>query len=345
MKVIYSDKHNLHDSEYEVSGGLLVKPFERPSRIEYILKRLKERGHSDMEGPNDFGLDPVLKICRRDYIDFLAEGFAAWKKAGYKGDMIATGYMTRRMVDKRPNFIDGQLSYYALSSETSINKGTWEAAQASKDVALTATEKVMKNGQPVFALCRPPGHHATADMFGGYCFLNNAAIAAQYMRDHGAKKVAVLDVDFHHGNGTQDIFYERGDVLFVSLHGQPQDAYPFFLGYEDEKGRGAGLGTTHNFPMPPGTAYGVWGQALATAIKTVQTFSADALVVSLGVDTYEKDPISFFKLINDDFTTMGRTVAGLNLPTVIIMEGGYAIDDIGVNVVNFLEGFSDGAKK
>jgi acetoin utilization deacetylase AcuC-like enzyme len=176
-------------------------------------------------------------------------------------------------------------------------------------------------------------------MYGGYCFLNNAAIAAQGFRDAGAERVAILDVDFHHGNGSQDIFYARDDVLFCSLHGQPEDAYPYFLGYKDEKGTGKGEGFNFNYPMPPGSKYDVWGAALADAMRKIKRFKPDVLVVSLGVDTFKDDPISFFKLTSDDFTTYGAAIAMLKLPTLFVMEGGYAVEAIGVNTVNVLEGF------
>jgi acetoin utilization deacetylase AcuC-like enzyme len=209
-------------------------------------------------------------------------------------------------------------------------------------VAQTAQRLVAGGARAAFALCRPPGHHAASDMYGGYCFLNNAAIAAQMFRDQGAGRVAVLDVDFHHGNGTQDIFYGRDDVLFCSLHGQPEDAFPHFLGYADETGSGGGEGFTVNYPMPPGTPFAIWGAALDDAIARIASYGPDALVVSLGVDTYKEDPISFFKLDSPDFLTMGDRIAKLGLPTLFVMEGGYAIDEIGLNTVNVLEGFEGG---
>jgi acetoin utilization deacetylase AcuC-like enzyme len=200
---------------------------------------------------------------------------------------------------------------------------------------------VASGARAAFALCRPPGHHATADQYGGYCFINNAAVAAQMFRDTGAGRVAILDIDFHHGNGTQDIFYARGDVLFASLHGAPQQAYPYFIGYADETGQGAGAGANLNFPMAPGTGYDAWSAALDIAIAKIRDWGADALVVSLGVDAFKEDPISFFRLESDDFTDAGRRIGRMNLPTVFCMEGGYAIEAVGINVVNVLEGFAD----
>ncbi|MGE8590937.1 MAG: histone deacetylase family protein, partial [Alcaligenes sp.] len=181
-------------------------------------------------------------------------------------------------------------------------------------------------------------HHAGADFFGGYCFLNNAALAAQALRDAGAARVAILDVDYHHGNGTQSIFYERGDVLTVSVHGDPTTEYPFFLGYADEEGEGAGFGANLNLPLAAGTDFATWTQAMQKGLAAIQAFKADAVVVALGVDTYEGDPISKFKLKSTDYLAVGRALASLALPTVYTMEGGYAVADVGINVANVLEG-------
>ncbi|MCP3688141.1 MAG: histone deacetylase family protein, partial [Gammaproteobacteria bacterium] len=176
-------------------------------------------------------------------------------------------------------------------------------------------------------------------MYGGYCFINNAAVAAQAFIDQGASRVAILDVDFHHGNGTQAIFYNRADIMFCSLHGDPKAAFPHFLGYADETGSGAGEGYNHNYPLGPGTGFQTWGAALDDACNKIKAYGPDALVVSLGVDTFEHDPISFFKLSSDDFARYGATIATLKLPTLFIMEGGYAVEEIGINTVNVLQGY------
>jgi len=238
-----------------------------------------------------------------------------------------------------PRNIDGRIGYYCLASETSISEGTWEAAYASAQVALTGAKLVQGGERAAFALCRPPGHHAAQDMFGGYCFLNNAAVAAQFLRDDGAEKVAILDVDFHHGNGTQAIFYDRDDVMFLSLHGDPDDAFPYFLGGADETGEGRGEGFNVNYPLPPGCPYSKWAEALDDACAKIAAYGPDALIVSLGVDTFENDPISFFKLTSADFANYGSRLARLKLPTLFVMEGGYAVKEIGVNTVNVLDGF------
>ena len=190
-----------------------------------------------------------------------------------------------------------------------------------------------------FALTRPPGHHAGPDFFGGYCFLNNGAIAAQALRDLGCAKVAVLDIDYHHGNGTQTIFYERADVMTVSIHGNPATEYPFFLGHANEHGAGAGVGYNINLPLPRGTGFPAWCEALDRAIEAVEDFGADALVVPMGMDTFKGDPISGFTLESSDYDAVGRLLAAASLPTVFTFEGGYAVDEVGFNAVNLLEAY------
>lgn len=339
MKTIYTDDHKLRAAKTELFGGALVSPFECPERLDYVLQRLNAVSLGAIEAPARHGLDPVRRIHDADYLEFLETCWAEWQAAGFEGEAIAANWPARRMTMRRPHHIDGKIGYHSLASETSISDGTWEAAQASADVALSARAAVAGGERACFALCRPPGHHAARDMFGGYCFLNNAAIAAQAFLDDGAGRVAILDVDFHHGNGTQDIFYERDDVLFLSLHGEPENAFPYFSGYADETGTGRGEGFTVNYPMPEGTPYDRWAEALEAACGRVADYAPDALIVSLGVDTFEEDPISFFKLTSDDYTRYGARIGAMGLPTLFVMEGGYAVAQVGINTVNVLQGF------
>ena len=342
MQTVYTDRHKLRNSKTELFGGELVPPFECPERAEIILDRLQSRQLGPVIGPSAHGMDPVLAIHDAPFVEFLRTCWTDWQAEGFKGEAIATTWPSRRMTrNTPPRNIDGRIGYYCLAAETSISDGTWEAACASADVALTGQRLVADGARAAFSLCRPPGHHAAADMFGGYCFLNNAAIAAQAFRDQGAARVAVLDVDFHHGNGTQSIFYDRADVLFLSLHGDPEDAFPYFLGGADETGAGAGEGFNVNYPLPEGCPFEKWAAALEDACNRIAEFGADALVVSLGVDTYKDDPISFFRLECEDFRTYGGRIAALRLPTLFVMEGGYAVEEIGINTVNVLEGFED----
>jgi acetoin utilization deacetylase AcuC-like enzyme len=241
--------------------------------------------------------------------------------------------------DVLPANFAARMGLFSMDAGTPLTSGTWVAARAGADCALSAAKAVAGGARSSFALTRPPGHHAGADFFGGYCFVNNAALAAQHLRDQGFPRVAVLDIDYHHGNGTQAIFYDRPDVFFTSIHGDPHTEYPFYLGYADECGAAAGLGSNLNLPLPRGSDYTTWSGALAQALAAIAGFGAQALVVSLGVDTFVGDPISGFTLRNDDYLRVGAQIASANLPTVFVFEGGYAVAEVGVNVANVLQGF------
>ena len=343
MITVYSDKHRLHAPRGEIHGGELVTPFESPFRADLILEAVREAGHGPIIEPEEFGLEAVLAIHDADYVRFLETAWDRWTAEGYAGDAIPTCFPARRMAQRPPEDIDGLLGYYAFAAETSIAAGTWQATLTATRCALTGAARLQAGARSVFALCRPPGHHAARDLFGGYCYLNHAAAAAQALRDAGAGRVAVLDVDFHHGNGTQDIFYGREDVLFASIHGDPKDAFPHFLGFADETGSGPGEGSTANYPLPPGTPYDRWAEALDDALSRIRAFGAEVLVVSLGVDTYEKDPISFFKLTSENFTRYGERLGRAGLPTLFCMEGGYGVPEIGLNTANVLSGFEQAA--
>ncbi|MFL1403848.1 histone deacetylase family protein [Marinobacter sp. M1N3S26] len=339
MKTIYSPLHHRRTATSELDGGMLIDPHERPSRAETILGRVKDQALGEILDPEPFGVEPILRVHTPEYVEFLEHCWEEWVAAGKPGEAIPQFWPARGMRQRPTSDIDGKLGYYALGADTSITEGTWEAARASVDVALTAQKLVANGERAAFALCRPPGHHAAADLFGGYCFFNNAAIATQAFLDQGAKRVAILDVDFHHGNGTQSIFYHRNDVLTISLHGDPDLVFPHFLGYEDETGEGAGEGHNLNIVYPPGTPFSQWREGLDTVCQRIAAFRPDALVVPLGVDTFEGDPISFFKLKSEDYLAVGERLGQLGLPTLFTMEGGYDVEAIGVNVANVLKGF------
>jgi acetoin utilization deacetylase AcuC-like enzyme len=344
MITVFSADHQLRNACTELYGGELVRPHESPERAQIVLEQVQARRLGQVIAPASFGMAPVLRVHDAEYVEFLKHAWGEWVAAGNRGEAIPDCWPARRMKQRCPKSITGKLGYYAMAGETSISEGTWEAASAAAEVALTGAARINEGERAAFALCRPPGHHAAHDLYGGYCFLNNAAIAAQYLRDAGAARVAILDVDFHHGNGTQDIFYARPDVLYVSLHGDPADAFPYFSGYADETGSGAGTGFTLNLPLPPGTEFDAWRDALRAALLRIANFRADALVVSLGVDTFAEDPISFFRLQSADFFSYGRMIGNCALPTLFVLEGGYAVGEIGVNVVNVLSGFEAAAE-
>ena len=343
MKVFCSDSHRLHSPSGELYGGEMVEPFERASRVEFILNALKSNGFMDIVESGDCDLSLVRQTHDSDYLEFLETAHSEWKAAGFAGDLIPNSFPVKRMASAPcPDFIEGKAGYYSIAAETAIVEGTWEAAKSSCASAQAACGEVESSAASAFALCRPPGHHATKDQFGGYCFINNAAVAALQLRRAGAGRVAVVDVDFHHGNGTQDIFYSRADVMFVSLHGDPRHAFPFFCGHAEETGSGDGEGTNLNYPMAPKSGWDIWGSALDDACARVGRFGPDALVISLGVDAYKEDPISFFALETEDFAKCGSRLSKIAQKSVIVMEGGYAIEEIGTNVVSFLKGFLGG---
>jgi acetoin utilization deacetylase AcuC-like enzyme len=341
MKTIYSDAHRLQDGQSELIDGKLQRCFECPERADLVLARVRDVGLGEVIGPDDFGLAPVRRVHDARFLRFLETAWDAWVAAHGAYDALPLAWPTRGMRHREPETIDGKLSYFSFDAGTPITAGTWTAARAAANVALTGARLIADGDPAAFALCRPPGHHAAGDLYGGYCFLNNAAIAAQALRDGGAARVAILDIDYHHGNGTQAIFYDRADVLFASLHGHPEQEYPYFLGYADETGEAAGEGFNLNLPMPWGTDFTVWSAALEQACGRIAAFAPDALVVSLGVDTFERDPISRFRLKSEDYPRIGARIAALAVPTLFVMEGGYAVAEIGVNAVNVLTGFAD----
>ena len=340
MKTVFSPLHAGHRDQMELVAGAIVPGFEKPSRAEIISKRVESEKLGPIMAPEVHDLAAAKRVHTADYIDFLPTVWPQWQAAGKSGSAIPFAWPTRGLRgDVRPRNIEALLGYYSFDGGATFVEGTWEAIKSSYDVALTAAQFVKAGERAAFALCRPPGHHAGAAFMGGYCFINNAAVAAQWFRDQGARRVAVLDVDYHHGNGTQEIFYSRADIQVINLHGDPMTEYPFFLGHADERGAGEGEGFNLNYPMPFGTSWEKWNEALEDACQKLAAYAPDVVVVSLGVDTFEKDPISQFKLTSADYPKIGARIAKLGLPTLFVMEGGYAVDEIGINAVGVLTGF------
>jgi acetoin utilization deacetylase AcuC-like enzyme len=343
MLTFASDAHRQHHPRqpFHDRDGLTVPP-EVPERAERIRAAIDDAGFA-VELPTAHGRDPVLRVHTRAYVEFLEHAHARWRTmmdAPAGGEAVPYARAIRGQPLPETQSVIADLGWYSHDNDA-ILAGTWAAALGAVDVTLGAWEAIAGGRANVaYALARPPGHHAAADSYAGYCFLNNAAIAAQAWTELGAR-VAILDVDYHHGNGTQQIFYDRADVLFVSVHADPVDEYPFFLGFASEHGAGPGDGYTHNFPLPLGTTWHAYGPALDAAARTITSFGADALVVSLGVDTAAEDP-DRFQLVADDFTRIGAAIGALHCPTLVVQEGGYNLDVIGRNVVNVLRGV-DGA--
>ena len=330
----YFDPRQLaHEPIQELHNGGWAAYAEKSSRAEIIAASFFE-----LQPARDFGLEPVLNVHDRGYVEFLRSAFAEWRATGRDGDAIGYTWPVVRRRNLKLDRIDAKLGLYSYDAATPIAEGTWESSYWSAQTALSALAAILDGATTKsFALCRPPGHHSGPDYCGGYCYLNNAAIAAEQARRSG-RRVAILDIDYHHGNGTQDVFYEDADVLFVSIHADPVTDYPFFWGHADERGEGAGAGKTINLPLPRGTDLRVYEVALCEALNAVQDHETDLLVLSFGADTFEDDPISFFRLRQDDYRLIGSRIASIGLPVLVVMEGGYAVEALGHNVDALLGG-------
>jgi acetoin utilization deacetylase AcuC-like enzyme len=333
MRCFFDPRQLAHAPALELHNGGFVPFAESPVRAEAVLAAI-----GPAEAPADHGEAPLSAAHSEAYLAFLRSAHQDWRAAGREGD--ASGYAWP-VVGRRPldlERIDARLGAYSFDASSPIAAGTWDGAYWSAQTALGALGALLGGERSAFALCRPPGHHAGADYLGGYCYLNNAAIAAAAAVAAGRRRVAILDIDYHHGNGTQDIFYARGDVLFVSIHADPRMDYPYFWGHADERGEGAGEGATLNLPLPRGTDLGAYLPALDTALERIAGFAPDLLVISYGADTFAGDPISHFRLETPDYAAIARRIAALKLPALVVMEGGYAVDALGANVASFLAG-------
>ena len=350
VPVYRSDAHLDHAGLIELMAGREIPCYESPERAIRIERALATEGGYELREPAGFGSEPILavhdpalvEVVENAWTDSLAAGADGsrplipdtFKLAGYAGPMEPLAL---------PAGAHQRLGAYCFDTATPMVGGTAAAARAAVNVALSAAQAVVAGAGLAYGLCRPPGHHAARSMLGGYCFYNNAAITAEWLRrERGFARVAILDVDYHHGNGTQQLFWERGDVLYVSLHADPARAYPYFSGFASERGAGPGVGATRNFPLPAGTGLDGYAEALSEALGLVTAFSPDApLIVSLGFDTFERDPIGDLALRTPDYEEIGRMIGSLRLPSVVLQEGGYAIDAIGANAVAFLGGLRE----
>ncbi len=338
MRWFFDARQLAHAPTRELHNGGFTDYAETPARAEAIARALRTALGEATQGA-DHGEAPIAAVHTAGYLDFLKTAPAKWLEAGRPGDV--TGYVWP-VVGRRPlalSRIDALIGQFSFDASTPLTADSFAASYWSAQTALSALGAVQGGEAAAFALCRPPGHHAGADYLGGYCHLNAAAIAAQAARDAGAARVAILDIDYHHGNGTQDIFWARGDVFYASLHADPATDYPFYWGHADETGEGDGCGATLNLPLPQGTALDPFRRAQGKALDAIARFSPDLLIVSFGADTWEGDPISHLKLATADYAVLARDIAALGWPTVILMEGGYAVDALGANVGSFLSGF------
>ena len=357
MLTIFSELQRTHKPEYIVRGGRHVPSHDVPERIDSILSVITERDLGPVIAPmgkiphtpgrDDAGLEPIRAVHDEGMIQYLATAYTQHsvdnmgKISHTPGREDSTpvfpSYFPPPGQRRRPSSFEGQKGYYCADMEVPIGENTWAAAVASAHCAWTGAMRLRSGESCVYALCRPPGHHAGPDFLSGYCYLNNAAIAAQALSENG-ERVAILDIDYHHGNGTQAVFYADPQVWYGSLHIDPDIAYPYFAGYADENGIGEGQGANWNIPLSPGASQSQYMSALEILLEHLTVFDPRWLIVSAGFDTYVHDPISTFQVETTGFHEIGRRIHALGKPTLAVQEGGYCVPDLGSNVVAFLEG-------
>jgi len=334
MKVVFDPRQTAHAPEtYFRRGGFITHP-EQPQRAILLRDALAGAGH-EIVAPADHGLEPLYAVHDRGYVDFFRTAWTRWVEATGSTEAAVPNYHTGRREGRVPQGVIGQLGYYATDTACPVMAGTWEAIYWSAQSAVDAADQVLAGARMVYGLSRPPGHHASWDASNGFCFFNNAAAAARHLRRKFAR-VAVLDVDTHAGNGTQDIFYGDPDVFYASLHVDPADYPPYYLGYGDETGRDAGLGTTLNLLLNPGDGDAEIGLAVDRALAAIRDFGAEALVVSLGFDMAHDDPLSVVRCTADGFAATAAKITRFGLPTVLVQEGGYLGPSLSDNAVVFL---------
>ncbi len=337
MQTFFHPDQLLHRPQTYLSRGRLRTPQEMPDRVTILRDAVQALGF-DVAAPVDHGVAPIAAVHDRAYLDFLSDGPREWGEHPDWGPEILSNIFVRTA---HPRGILARAAYHLADGSCPVGPDTYRAAYGSAQCALSAAQAVADGAGEAYALCRPPGHHARPDAAGGFCYLNNAAIAAEALRRRYGR-VAILDTDMHHGQGTQEIFYTRSDVLVVSIHGDPTNFYPVVAGFEDERGAGEGLGYNLNLPMPHGSSEALFFDRLAEGIEAVRGFAPDALVLSLGFDIYELDPQAVVSVTQGGFGRLGEAVGRLRLPTVIVQEGGYHLESLAANAAAFFGGFRSG---
>lgn len=341
MITVYTPQHALHATAAILVKGQPWPTEELPERAEIIRRAVIDAQLAEIIPPHDFGLQPIEAVHEAEFLEYLQTVHA--KNAAMhhgKASPVFPSTFATRPVRHTTRSLDGHKGYYCFEIYTPVLEGTWTAAYWSAQCALTAAELVSRGASSAYALCRPPGHHAATDLYGGFCFLNNVAIAARHLQT----RVAILDIDFHHGNGTQEIFYTDPQTLYCSLHADPDVEYPYFWGGADETGAGAGIGTNYNLPLPIGTSDAEYLASLDQALKRITAFAPRYLLVSLGLDIAAQDPVGGFQISLAGMQEIGRRIASLEFPTIIVQEGGYYLDVLGKYAVAFLGNFGASLK-
>jgi acetoin utilization deacetylase AcuC-like enzyme len=344
VQVVSSPEHLGHAPTRELSDGRVIAIYETPARALAIEEALGADGGFELVPPTEHGTAPIAAVHDPALMSFLEGVWKEWRDADPEADELfpdtfqIPGYLHGMGPGREPASARGRIGRWCFDTATPIVEGTYPAARAAVDVALTAGDLVLDGAPAAYGLCRPPGHHAAHAMFGGYCYLNNAAIVAEDLARRTGEPIAILDVDYHHGNGTQQIFYARADVLYVSLHGDPDRAYPHFSGFADETGSGPGRRANLNLPLPAGCPDPVYLAALDRGLEAIAAFGGSIVVVSLGIDTYRLDPICDLALSTPAYHEAGRRLAALGRRAVVVQEGGYHVPHLGENVRNWLRG-------
>ena len=343
MRFVYSPKHLLHNPDTEIQEGVPLPTFEVPQRAERIRQALEADEGFELAPPTEHGPAPIEAVHEPAMVRYLENAWRDWRTMSTNPQAVPDTVLHPALREgmgqvRQPASPLGRLGYWCFETMTPIVPGTYDAARAAVDVALTTSDLVLAGESTAYGLCRPPGHHSPHSAFGGYCFFNSAAVVAQDLVGRTQEPVAILDVDYHHGNGTQQIFYDRADVLYISLHGDPDRAYPYFAGHADETGAGAGAGANLNIPLAAGCDDASYLAALDRGLERISAFGGTIVVVSLGLDTYGQDPIADFALTSSAYWEIGRRVASLGRRLVIIQEGGYFVPHLGENVRQWLRG-------
>jgi acetoin utilization deacetylase AcuC-like enzyme len=339
MKAFFDDRQWHHDPKHFMANGAILPNPEQPKRIEVLHAAAQEAG-CVFDTPADAGLGPIAALHSPEYLTFLQTIYKRWQYIDGAGDEVIPNIHPANRTDSYPRSAVGQAGFHQADTACPIAYGTWEAAYWSAQSAISGADAIAAGAPAAYALSRPPGHHAFGDLAGGFCFLNNSAIAAERLRAKGLR-AAILDVDVHHGNGTQGIFYHRDDVLTVSIHADPVRFYPFFWGHAQERGAGAGLGYNLNIPLARGTEDTEFLQALEAGLERVRAFGADVVVIALGLDPSIDDPFKGLAVTTPGFARIGAAIAGLGIPTLFVQEGGYLCDALGANLTHVLTGYQN----
>ena len=339
MKAIFDDRQRKHQPRHFMANGAILPNPEQAERIDRLLTGARTAGCS-VEAPQDAGLGPIAALHSPEYLTFLENIHVRWKHIDGAGEEVIPNIHPATRTDSYPKSAVGQAGFHQADTACPIAEGTWEAAYWSAQTAITGADLILAGEDSAYALSRPPGHHAFGDLAGGFCFLNNSGIAAERLRAQGLRP-AILDVDVHHGNGTQGIFYHRKDVLTVSIHADPERFYPFFWGQAHERGKGEGLGYNLNLPLARGTPDDAYLATLDVALQRIRAFGADVVVVALGLDAFVDDPFKGLAVSTIGFGRIGTAIARLGLPCLFVQEGGYLCDELGENLASVLNGYQE----